>query len=289
MNEVVRRVRRLNAQDHARAVSARASLVRAFVAANAGANYRAILDAMPGKRTNTGEALRRLVDRGELHNIGRPTRNESAYVVSGVVFTSQGGSMGLLATFHKPVPEERPTPREQALAAIAADAQEVNAQWQAWGTRLRATLEVLDQLMQERGPLLRRSEQLERRARNASVKHRGDMTVFQAECATDYMDCVRVIGGRLVAYYGGDVTEVGVSRPAIELLEQALAERAAAVKRIRDCAEDHAELRRERGPELRVEQPGYGVYRNISHLPPSTGGRGNARFSHEPPPEETES
>jgi hypothetical protein len=72
---------KLNARRHARAVTERVTLIRAFVAQHPGVTRQSILDAMPGKRSNSGEALKRLLARGAIRNIGGSSKRTAAFVL----------------------------------------------------------------------------------------------------------------------------------------------------------------------------------------------------------------
>jgi hypothetical protein len=72
----------LNARRHARAVAERVGLIRAFLAQHPGMSRCCILDAMPGKRSNSGEALKRMLTRGTIENVGGESKRSAAFVLA---------------------------------------------------------------------------------------------------------------------------------------------------------------------------------------------------------------
>ncbi|HXT17688.1 MAG TPA: hypothetical protein VN706_18760 [Gemmatimonadaceae bacterium] len=69
------RITRANAAQHAISIGERGELVRTFLRDHPNASRQAILDAMPGKRANSGEALRRLLIRGSVVKVTGEVEN----------------------------------------------------------------------------------------------------------------------------------------------------------------------------------------------------------------------
>jgi hypothetical protein len=175
-------------------------------------------------------------------------------------------------------PEELAAERARQFEAIMRDARQAAPAWDAWAKKVRAVLDTIEALLEERSALEQIVFALQHRAHRVTIKYRGTSTGFEAECAKDYNACRRVIDARLSLGGRMMVMEAGIPMEVVHLLKKAVRERRAIVKRVRDVAEDDAALRN-RIPEPRVEQPdGFGTYLGVNTLSEANGGKGDAQF-----------